>query len=300
MMYAKLSREKIESLDYRRGRLGAQTERIERLLSGRTASLLPLVRTKSGAHSETKTRDLIEKLLAALEHAEARPLPERDREFYRGFLYCAIRAAAERPFWIVETRASFDDILRLGARVWPQDPVELYFTEMYYAPVLDGFFGCMDELYGALSGQSIVRTLGPAERAAVRERHPEEVEGIESQWKEMEEARAMAAEDLAELLTEDDLEEPDEWELREERMRQEWIDAFAEKETFCEQYLLCRALYFELAPGDTLPDRLRRMLDVYFAERNASGFLDDDAYFTAYALLDETLRRVKALLGESS
>ncbi len=55
-----------------------------------------------------------------------------------------------------------------------------------------------------------------------------------------------------------------------------------------------RSLYFD-EEGSRFPDRLRQMLEIYFAERGASLYLNDDAFFEAYAQLNEIARRLQAV-----
>ena len=296
-MYTRLTNDQVESLNYRERRVELQLRRMERLFSGRGESLLPFVRGKNGEHSERRTWELVEGLTGALEQTERLPLSERERSFFRAFLYCAIRISGEGTDW-VETDGSFEDILKIAEHIWPRDITELHYYELYRSPELDGFFGGMDAVYRLFTGAEITETITTEERAAARARHPEEAAEMEALWREHDKLMEELDEEELRLLLTETAEPEDEWDILQERRQREWVDAFAEKESFCRQYLLCRTLYFEAAAdeGTPLSGRLRRMLNVFLSERGVSSYPDDDRFFAAYALLDETARRIQGLL----
>lgn len=296
-MYESLPKKQLESLRYRWERLDAQFQRLEGLLSGGGKSLRPLVRTESGVHWERGVWRLIDQLLEALEAAEARKLPEKERALFSSFLYCAIRVAEEDPWWITRTSGTFSDILRLGKSLWTRSKVELCYMEVYGVIWgLEGFFGHMDELYRLFSGQHIKKTFSEAERQWIRAFNPEESAAIEKKWRESEELEELLPgldEDPEAPAAYDEDEAQREWEAQ-----TDWVASFADKEVLCRQYLRFRGLYFDEA-GLRFPQRLRRMLDVYLAGQGVSAYLDDDAFFETYAQLDEIARRLRgALSGE--
>ena len=290
MMHADLSKEHLESLEYRRERLGAQMDRLEQLVSGSGEKLLPLVRTPSGAHSESGTRALIEDLLYALETAGQHALSRKDRALFSSFLYCAIRIAEEDPWWLVDVSGKFQDILRLGESLRPSHKAELCYMEMYRSPELDGFFGCMDELFFLFSGTRIKDTFPEEERGQIRNLHSEESAELEEMRREIVENQAFPDGDGLEACFPDE----DDYEQEEREAQRKWAAGFAEKEKFCGEYLKFRSLYFD-EEGSRFPDRLRQMLEIYFAERGASLYLNDDAFFEAYAQLNEIARRLQAV-----
>lgn len=285
MMGATLTKEQLESLNYRRERLDAQMARLSRWLSGSGQTLLPLVRTQSGAHSERGTWNLIEALLEALEAAEGRPLPEAERGLFRSFLYCAIRISEERPWWLTEANGSFHDILRFGESLRPGTQLELYYMELYHSLELDGFFGCMDELYWLFSGNRIEDTLHEGERRQVRMLHPEEAALLEEARKENVADQIPA--DLDGLFADED-----DYEQMEREAQRAWVSAFADKEILCREYLRFRTLYFDTAHS-RFPTRLRQMLDAYLAGQGLSLLLNDDVFFQVYTQLDEIARRLR-------
>lgn len=284
MMGVTLTQEQLESLNYRRDRLDAQLARLVQALSGSGHKLLPLVRTQAGSHSEHGTWDLIEALLEALEGAEGRPLPEEERKLFSSFLYCAIRVAEERPWWLAETSGRFHDILRCAENLRPHSKLELYDMELYHSLELDGFFGCMDELYWLFSGKHIEDTIHEEDRQQVRMLHPEEAALLE-------EAQREAVADQTPTELEGLFADEDDYEQMEREEQKAWVSAFADKEALCREYLRFRALYFDTAHS-RFPQRLRQMLDAYFAGQGLSLFLNDDAFFQAYAQLDEIARRL--------
>lgn len=317
----------MRNVEFRKERLLSKTKRLEYLLSGRSRSLLPEVQTKEGKHSEEKTWQFIGRLIEALEKYEKCHLCDEDDElieevdyempkaqkaFYECFLYCAIRVAEENPWWVLMTRGSFDDILKLAEQTqYYDDKYELFFQESYKEGEIEGFFFCMDELYKAFMGKEITSTIGEKDLNEMKKRYSYELEMMEfadsdyweayyeqfgdmseeeqaeAQWKSMSPAERKIA-----------LKRAEEKEKREQR-KKEWIEKFEEKTLFCEKYEQCRELYFQVVvrPRD-LTHKIERMMDVYLYEQKDSSFMDDDIFFYTYALLEQAIGQVNELLIE--
>lgn len=312
----KLTVKQMKSLEFRKGRLLEKVEALDRLLSGRDVSLLPLVRTETGRYSEKRTWALVEELLAALEkyrqylrhddqddETELAPyrLPEQERSLYRSFLYCAIRMAAGNPWWIRGSywpKGTFGDILALAKQTGYERKVDLYFDELYARGGMWGFFAYMDDFYEALTGQKISTTITEEEQLEAREWHQKEVQ----EWEESED-EMFSPEELEKIYMEEyeslsdgekqALDEEAEQNRKDAQEKQAWVRAFPQKESFCQQYLLFRKLYFQNWSG--LADSIEHMLDIYLYEHGASRLLEDDTYFYAYALFNKLLKQVKDL-----
>lgn len=318
-----LTMKQVERLQYRKERLAEKANRLEFLLSGRGVSLLPLVRTKGGRYSEKRAWALVEDLLAALEKYEAylqcledeededRPLaeiachlPEQEQAFYRSFLYCAVRVAESNPFWIWGRRGVFHDILDLAesAAIY-REKIELHFDELYWGPSGEPsgqFFDCMDRLYEAFTGTPVTDALPEEDRREAEERVRARKKKDEEDWaafledagmteEEYEAANLEMLEQFGGIVEQGPVEAQ-----RDERQKQAWIKAFPNKEALCQQYLMCRELYFQ-ADRSQLADNLENMLDFYLYEHGESSYLQDDTFFYAYALLDKVLRQVRDL-----
>lgn len=307
-MCAKLNKEQMESLRYREDRLEQLQQRLEQYISGSEASLLPLVRTKRGGHSEAGTQRLVEELTDALDRIGPYRLKVQEKEFFRAFLYCAIRVSADCAAW-EGTRGCFSDILRLSENIFPQSAVELhhlelddlYFNEDFFC-FKYGFFGSMSGLYRLFTGHDVSDTLTAEEIAAVRERWPDDdrfsYDEDPDPFADMTDEELAEQAELAEQVP--DLEEDDcdgsDWADQALKEYEAMSAAFAKKEEFCRQYLICRRLYFPVTEtAETpLPVRLRRMLDLYLVEHGCSFYLDDDRFFGVYTELKKTLSRLQA------
>lgn len=322
-----LTIKQVERLQYRKERLAERASRLEFLLSGRGTSLLPLVQTKTGKHSEKRTWALVEDLLAALEKYEVylhclkngveedRPLtaadghlPEQERTFYRSFLYCALRVMEnDHPFWIWGREGTFKDLLGLTESAADyKEKLELHAEELYWGnsgEPTGGFFDCMDHLYEAITGRPITDTLSEEDRHAAEERVLTQKKEEEADWaaflKDLdmtEEEYETASREINEQLGETLAEEPE----REEQApvqkgrNKVWSEAFPNKDMLCQQYLLCRELYFQ-ADRRNLSDRLKNALDFYLYEHGQSSYLEDDTFFYTYALLNKVIKQIENL-----
>ena len=307
-MCAKLKKEQLDSLQYRESRLARLQARLTRLMSGEEASFLPLVRTKGGAHSEKKTRKLIEELIDTLQRAEqSRRLDRATGEFFRAYLYCLLRLAADGGDW-AGMHGRFTDLIWLAENSLPHDEVALHYLEEEMAGFLEmseapeyGFFFMMDALYGLFTGKYGVN-FTDAEYEAIRRRYPpEEQEGLDDfDFPDLPDS-------FFEDLPDDYVEAEADWESEyravwEEEIRQEeekwrrWAEDFAEKDALCEAYEIVRKRYFA-AMGDRLlpiPDRIRGMLTLYLAEHGQSLYTDDERFFAVYSELNKTVSSLQS------
>lgn len=310
----------IERLEFRKERLLEKSRRLESLISGRSVSLMPLIRTKTGKHSEKRTWLFINALTDALEkyekyrNLEEEPdfeLSPEERTFYKSFLYCAIRIAEEKPWWLLMSEGTFDDILKLAENTLYHAKHQLHFYELYKRPALDGFFFYMDELYELFTGTAVTLTIDEEELSEVKRLYASEIEFLDSEdpayLEEYE--KAFAGMSSAEItLRELDALSPAQMkegileaqrDAKEQEEKQKWAEHFSEKELFCSQYLLCRKLYFETGADHDFPRRIERMTDIYLYEHEISSFLNDELFFSAYAMLRRALRYVDGLMEES-
>lgn len=322
--------EEMKNMEFRKERLLHKTKKLEFLLSGRNRSLLPEIQTKAGRHSEKRTWQFIERLIESLEKYEKCSacdeddmdmlveeidyvIPEEKKCFYRSFLYCVVRIAEEDPWWIWITRGTFDDVLKLVERTQYYDTkYELYFYEMYKTPNIDGFFYCMDEIYRLFTGKRITSTICEEDTEEVKKRYAFEIEMMDM-WRDAdyeeayqetfagmseEEIRQLEWESLSSQEKRSALKEAEEIK-KTEKAKKEWVKGFSDKKMFCEQYELCRKLYFkEVTTPQQLALKIERMMDVYLYEQGDSRFMEDEVFFYTYTLLDKTVKRAEELLAE--
>lgn len=315
-----ISNEDIKLIEFRRNKLRELTSQIERTISGKNHRFAPYISRENGKYSEEKTWQFIDRLMNCLERylqykydGKRDVLTDEERDFYRSFLYCAIRGDEMMDlssFDMIHCR-TIGDILSLAA-----DPdtirigwdVELLFEERFHESALGGFFGRMNEIYAQLKGEHIISTVTEEEWERVRRAYPQfsEMEEqqknasitIEDQLKE----EGMTDEEIEAWLDERDwygLEELD-WLQEDEFARymeeQEEIAAalagnFENKDVFCEQYLLYRKLYFQV-DYRKLPEYIEWMLNLFLHEEDLSCY-EEDRFLTAYIMLKKTAGRIR-------
>ncbi len=308
----KLTKQMLETLQYRKERLEHKAGQMERLLSGREKSLLPLLRDKSGRYSEKKTRALVEKLVQALdlyrqgrnarEGEKDRPLSafpsaleEDERSFWRGFLYCLLRLAEDPPNWNFTCKGTFGDLLEMSGDILQYKEAERFYLDTVYRGVYDSLIWLwLEQACEAFTGEKREGRVTPEEIQAVEARYPNEIA----------DAAKLAA--IEEALKEDprfedpDAEPLDAWELEEleeeDARYRAWLDNFPEKENFCREYLSWRRAYFDLRAWEWLEAHMQAMLEVYLCQDGSSSFLCDETYFSAYALLDRAVKQLRELL----
>lgn len=305
----KITPTQLENLLYRRKRMERKASQTAVLLSGRGKSLLALLRTPSGRYSEAQTRALTARL------TDARPLAAGlDADFFESFLYCALRLAERGPCLIFGPGFEWgmdgiwQDLADLAATVDPWgDRFDRWYQDHYDPASGSGTsfgFVLMDDLYEKFSGRSI--------RADLEKALPEVAQTAEARYRPViGELAALQAGD-AQLLAEEwdgvyipadsdvSREELDALEAARLQKEREWEAAFPEKEKFCETYLRCRRRYFETERCRGLSGALEQALDIYLYQAGASYYLDDDVFFAAYGLLDQSAGQVRRLTGERS
>lgn len=157
----------------------------------------------------------------------------------------------------------------------------------------------MDHLYEAITGTPITDTLSEDEYQAAAEqvsaRKKQEAEDWAAFLKELdmtdEEYVAVNQEFYAQFGGEFAVEAEEEPETVPGGRKK---TTFPNKEMLCQQYLMCRDLFFRTDRRD-LPDKLKNMLDFYLYEHGASSYLRDDAYFYTYALLNKVIKQIQSL-----
>ena len=295
----RISKKDLEALGYRKKRMTAKARQIDLLLSGRSKSLLPLVRAPRGRYSEVQAQRLVKKLAGALEHLRV------DREFFGSFLYCAVRLAERGPSrvwgpgfeWIVD--GTFQDLLYLAFTVDPWgDRYDRWHQEFGAGEGQSPCFALMDDLYRRFSGEPIRRTLARLlpeipEKAAARYGPEPEDEEEAVDWEEYQEE-----EWIPEDLTDEELALMEEFDKQDTLEAEEWERSFPAKDSFCQAYLLCRRRCFETEDIRGLAPLVEQALDVFLCQAGVSGYLRDDDFFAAYGLLDRSASRLRALLKE--
>lgn len=309
----------MDTLEYRQTRLREKLHRMERILSGRNSSFLRQVRDETGRYDETRARALAERLIAALaDYRGARGgggVAPADEALYRSFLYCAIRYAECPPKWdspwfdLPEAHGIYEDLLLLAESLSPVEKMDLYFFEYQGFGLPCVFFAAMDELYGMISPTPIQDSISGEDRALVEEVRQKELawleemaeeeaglpesvsagEAYQAYWDSLTPEERAAEDELAEECAADA--------LREKAAKADWMAAFQEKETFCREYLLLRSAYFDAPSRKTLGRDVGHMLDMLLFRENLSHYLNDDVFFSAMALLDQTVGETGRLLA---
>lgn len=313
----------LQKLDHRGGRLRDQIRQIDALLSGRNRSFLPLVRDGTGRFSEERARALIGQILDAFrtylrfsgfETSLDGALSPEDEALYRSFLYCALRYAECPPDWeadcvsLPEAQGVYENLVSLAESLTPMEKTELHFLETCEFYSLGGFFRYMDEFYSLLSPTPIADALSETDRRrmeqvfrqeiAVWETFQEEQMELADNMLVQEDANAAWQEYWNSLTPEEQAAEEilNEECARNRQARNTWLETFQEKETFCREYLLLRQAYFDAPARRTLARDVRHMLDTLLLSQGLSGYLDDDVFFPALTLLDQTSGTLRQLL----
>lgn len=224
-------------------------------------SLLPYLQDQDGRYSEEKTRRFINQIIQSLhkgrywDHYEytllwgekfcefpaGQPtLTEDDIRFYRSLLYCALRVSAARADWLESSTGTFQDLCDLETapeNLRCETAEVLHLQELYGlggAPA--GFFGDMDRLYELFTGQNITSTISEKDVRKARESRKGELEAHEHLCAEL--SAESAQNESAQSLI------PEDWGTAVTEERRQWAKHFPYQEALCQQYLICRELYF--------------------------------------------------------
>lgn len=126
-MVHKITENQRNKMRYRRMVIQDKLKEIERLVTGRAESFLPLISDKNGRVSKEKTKRFISEMLGAfrryIEFHPRRKLREETLEMYESFLYCAVMSLgierSRRDREVIHRSASsvFEDIVRRAENV---------------------------------------------------------------------------------------------------------------------------------------------------------------------------------------
>lgn len=316
----KLSEEEIKRIRYRRKKFIEKMNELELAMSGRWRSIEPYTRTADGKYSERKTCSLIGKLMDCLrqwlQYYSERSLTQEEQEFYISFLYCTIRGVQCSPYPEEEWKEcrTLNDIY-----VMAKDPdtmrisrdTQLFFCESYFMPEISGFFGAMDDTYRLLTGKEMHSTLTEEEVERMNREYGDTIEeicrsteestaflyeGFESEeeaqayWQAESEKEAQESWDAMSEEEKEFQEEEEAYFQQQEAEKQEWVASFACKERFLEQYQIYRKRYFQVERKDFV-ENIDRMLELFLYQEGLSGYGEEEAYLTSYALLSKTVRQ---------
>ena len=340
----KMSKKQLDRLTYRKQRIQGGLDQIQALFHNYSVSIAPLVRTKSGKHSETRTWKLVEELISALEEyyqlAKPKPLPERRRNFFRSYLYCLIRGVMEAPYpddpmlpihfneMYMGTGTTFQDLLDLGESCYSK--LELQRDELIgsASPGQGRLFYVMDTIYENLAGHSISETFSPEERQELERTYREELEEARIRDAIEDELDPQMYEAIMDVEEDDVVNDyyddtyyealrkqfpnipamdktalrkaaDDAWnkamEEAHRRACSEWVQNFSHPEVFCQEYEQLRRLYFQESYDRDLD--LQWAIDFYLYQHNQSVFMDDDAFFYAYSLMEQVIQKTRDRVG---
>lgn len=267
-----MTKKEWEVLRYRRGRLNHKLQQLSATLSARWGSAAQSLR-QNGQYSAQAAEETVSRLLGAWELLET----EWERgegagpEFFGDLLYCALRLLESGTGWMGWTDGKrWDDLVEL---------VENF-------PAL-----------GELAYQTITQ-----DESDPWEKPDEEMETL---MRELYENRNPA--DLQRLEEAGEIETVDADEALMERLEreaeiEEWLNGFADQETFCTRYRRCRETGRKFPSGawDQVVGAVEDLVDAYLFDQGLSGFLADDLYFLAYGLLDKTQVQLRSIRGEGS
>ncbi len=319
-----LTKQTLETLEYRKEQLQRKAAQVERLLSGREKSALPLLRDGDGHYSEEKTRALVEELVGSLElHQRFRgavltrkdkrladlppALEEDELRFFRSFLYCLLRFLEDSPPGDYGCEGTFGDLLDMTRDIMIYQEREVFNLDTVFRK---GFasdtWWWMDRLREKVTGVSARDAASQEDIDAVEKLYPKEA----FEAGELEELQKQLDDELREKLEEDPeyqeefSELKEDWEIEEEEQErqaaEQWLENFPEKEVFCREYESWKRDYFDLNSRNWLDDRIEAMLEVYLYCEGKSSFLTDDTYFAAYALLDRAVKQLQKLLDREA
>lgn len=305
----------LETLEYRKKQLEWKAGQVERLLSGREKSLLPLLRDEKGNYSEEKTRALAEELIEALDlyrrfrrypmAKKDKPLSdlppaleENERRFFRSFLYCLLRLAEDPPADL-GCEGTFGDLLDMARDVMFYQEREVFCLDTVFRKnFASDTWRWMDCVREKVTGVSARDAATQEDIDLVEKFYPKEASGALEEEQFQEELDEEMRRDPA--LAEEFSEAKEEWEIEEEKQEEQrriqWLESFPDKEVFCREYESWKKDYFGLSVRYWLDEWMEEMLEVYLYREGRSSFLADDTYFSAYALLDRAVKQLRKLL----
>ena len=305
----------LETLEYRKEQLQRKAGQVERLLSGREKSLLPLLRDEKGNYSEEKCRTLAEELVESLDlYRRFRSYPmakkdkslsdlppaleENERRFFRSFLYCLLRLSEDPPA-ALGCEGTFGDLLDMARDVMVYQEREVFYLDTVFRKNFAGdTWWWMDCIREKVTGVSARDAASQEDIDSVEKLYPKEATGALEEEQFQEELDEEMRQDPA--LAEEFSEPLEDWQIEEEkreaRKREQWLENFPEKESFCREYESWKKDYFDLSVRYWLDERMEEMLEVYLYREGRSSFLADETYFSAYALLDRAVKQLRTLL----
>jgi len=312
-----ITKQTLETLRYRKERLERKAGQMERLLSGQTKSLLPLLRDGEGHYSEEKTQALVVDLTETLELHQRfsrysmrkadtplsdfpPALTEKELRFFRSFLYCLLRFSEDPPPQYFNLKGTFGDLLVLTRGIMEYQEREDFYLDTVFRKIFGPpTWRWMDLLRESVTGVPAEDMASQADIDAVEKRYPEEAAEAK-ELEELEKDDPTYWQDYLEAYS-----EPlEDWEIEaEEQERQaveRWLENFPEKEAFCRAYESWLSEYFDMGFTRWLDARIGSMLDVYLYREGGSSFLADETYFAAYALLDQAVKQLRELLDDEA
>lgn len=284
----------------------AELNRLFDLSTGRSTPLAHYTTDKSGKISERKVQMLINRIMECYEREYIERSPSLEKwhqdckEFYKCFLYCAIRGfTAKIPLEFNETQ-TFGDIIRIATNTDFQAKhiLEQEFsskTSVY--PDCAGFFGSMCYAYKLLTGKDISDEFTAAQRALIPEAIDEYEDMIQqnSDWEEeyrtREDGTFMTDEEFEEALKaetpeyEDIPYSPEDQELIEEQdnlkktaeaAKDKWISGLTDPDKFIRCYKRARKLCFKYGGSLDIADDVTKMIDCFLCINGASDLCDKE------------------------
>lgn len=312
---ARIGREDVSNLSYRKEFLGEELNKIRDTVNGRGESYLPYITDENGRITDEKIEGLIYDLIDALKQyknvrfSTGNSLAAETEELYRCFLYCTILGIAWGGNFCFETflygefgqAQTFADIVNMAkdpetVSIDRRDTLYLRENDAFASWYLleGGFFGYADEVYYMITGHSVYDTYSDEEKARVDKYKSDVLEDIkqsaplEQEWLEnmgfatMEEYDEFL-EDKAEKeeIPDEELEElaRQEQELEEKgnQRARELVDRMPDPDRYIRRYIRYRELYFERGHS-SLPQDIEDMVDVWLYEHGVSPFSMGDAY----------------------
>ncbi|MGN0649731.1 MAG: hypothetical protein ACI4KM_04780 [Oscillospiraceae bacterium] len=286
--------------------LKAELEKIFDLTTGRSTPLADFITDKSGNVSEKKIQTLINRLMECYNEEQVSFVPKFEKEkkgckeFYRCFLYCAIKGfSAEIQLEFRKTQ-TFGDIIRMaaGTKTNVADILENEFSFIHLAfPDCSGFFGNMCYAYKLITGKNIFDDFSAEQRAVIKdsiqkyEKYQRENHEWEKSYRTREDGTYMTDEEYKEMLdleaqacsdfqyTPEDqklIDEEDKLKKEAKDAQSEWLNSFKNAEKFIRCYKRARELYFKYSASLNPEQEITDMIDCFLCINGLSDLSDED------------------------
>ncbi len=310
------------TMQYRRNRVEAEFARIRRELEGYGKSVYTNIEDEEGhidpVRLDVMIADMLDALDRHLELSEKEPLDEKQREWYRAYLYCVIASPDIDMMWLIPEYISsrcYEDIFKF-ADFDPaiQDMKEFIWNEnhewRYEADVQSDILFYLMHSYCTLSEKHISTTydeeqkeiyekLKPVLSLSVEDRAPdkdlyEQTGGLDETDDPYDEIPDDVLYEMAQQTAEEDQRVYDEKVMSVDRWREHVGDA----KRYEEEYLKFRRLFFT-ADLARMKEDMKNMVDTYLYEEKISAYTLWDEYGIVSDALEAVPGRIRRAIEKA-